>query len=409
MKKILTLILLGMNAIMVNAMSYDEARREALFLTDKMAYELNLNEEQYNYCYEINFDYLLGVVTPDDIYGVALRYRNADLRNILFDWQYTLFAAADYFIHPLRWIAGAWSYPIYRYYDAGRFFFDRPVVYLSYRGGHDRFHHAYGFYVDRRPEWRGGFRGHDRTPIIHNSNPGGSINRPGHDGYHIGGPSNGRSGYHIGGPSNGRGGYHVGGPSNDHSGYHVGGPSNDRSGHSNSGGIVPSNRGNHADVGSHSDHGTHTDAGQRPNRSDYGTNANRGGHAEVTSSQYTHPSSTRTIEGRANGGGRSSYSGDPHSYSSNPRSIYSSNRSDYSSSRSGSSHSSYSSGSTPRSHGSSSYSGSSRGSSYSGGSRSSSYSSGSRNSSYSGSSRSHSGSSHGSSHGHSSRGGRGGR
>ena len=29
-----------------NAMSYEQARREALFLTDKMAYELNRNDDQ---------------------------------------------------------------------------------------------------------------------------------------------------------------------------------------------------------------------------------------------------------------------------------------------------------------------------------------------------------------------------
>ena len=30
------------------AMSYEQAREQALFLTDKMAYELNLTEEQYD-------------------------------------------------------------------------------------------------------------------------------------------------------------------------------------------------------------------------------------------------------------------------------------------------------------------------------------------------------------------------
>ena len=38
------------------AMSYEQARNEALFLTDKMAYELNLNDEQYEAAYEINLD-----------------------------------------------------------------------------------------------------------------------------------------------------------------------------------------------------------------------------------------------------------------------------------------------------------------------------------------------------------------
>ena len=37
-----------------SAMSYEQARQQALFLTDKMAYELNLTEEQYEAAYEVN-------------------------------------------------------------------------------------------------------------------------------------------------------------------------------------------------------------------------------------------------------------------------------------------------------------------------------------------------------------------
>ena len=37
----------------ISAMSYEQAREQALFLTDKMAYELNLTEEQYDAAYEI--------------------------------------------------------------------------------------------------------------------------------------------------------------------------------------------------------------------------------------------------------------------------------------------------------------------------------------------------------------------
>ena len=62
MKKIIialtALLTMALNA---NAMSYEQARREALFLTDKMAYELNLTEDQYEAAYEINLDYLLSI------------------------------------------------------------------------------------------------------------------------------------------------------------------------------------------------------------------------------------------------------------------------------------------------------------------------------------------------------------
>ena len=105
MKRNLTLILLAFSYLMpVMGMPYKEARDQALYLTDKMAYELNLNSQQYNDCYEINLDYFLSVQTPDEVYGPYLAYRNADLRHILLDWQFRIFSAVDYFpsLSPLR-------------------------------------------------------------------------------------------------------------------------------------------------------------------------------------------------------------------------------------------------------------------------------------------------------------------
>ena len=52
-----------------SAMSYENARREALFLSDKMAYELGLTDAQYDAVYEINLDYLMSVTGRDDLYG----------------------------------------------------------------------------------------------------------------------------------------------------------------------------------------------------------------------------------------------------------------------------------------------------------------------------------------------------
>ena len=42
--------------ISVTAMSYNMAKNEALFLSDKMAWELNLTNAQYEAVYEINLD-----------------------------------------------------------------------------------------------------------------------------------------------------------------------------------------------------------------------------------------------------------------------------------------------------------------------------------------------------------------
>ena len=128
-KMIFTLVFSLCAAVSLSAMNYEEAREQARFLTDKMAYELNLNDQQYNDCYEINLDYLLSVRTEADLYGDYLTYRNSDLRHILYDWQYTLFAAADYFFRPLTWYRGAWLFPIYRYYSLGHYYYHHPSVY----------------------------------------------------------------------------------------------------------------------------------------------------------------------------------------------------------------------------------------------------------------------------------------
>lgn len=120
-----------------SAMSYEQARQQALFLTDKMAYELNLTDDQYEAAYEINLDYLMGVDTYDDLYGVYWRQRNLDLSYILLDWQYRNFCAASYFYRPLYWDAGYFHFGIYaRYPRRDYFFFGRPHFYAVYCGGH---------------------------------------------------------------------------------------------------------------------------------------------------------------------------------------------------------------------------------------------------------------------------------
>ena len=168
MKKLLGLITaLFIGLASLNAMSYEEARDRARFLTDKMAYELNLNEQQYNDAYEINLDYLMNIRTASDASSVYLEYRNADLRHIFYDWQYALFEAATYFFRPVLWRAGAWFLPVYTIYTPGHFYYSPPRVYHVYRGGH--FHHGPGFsvsfYAHRRPAWHGGLRGESRGPV----------------------------------------------------------------------------------------------------------------------------------------------------------------------------------------------------------------------------------------------------
>ena len=139
MKKfILALVaMVTMTFTTASAMSYEQARQQALFLTDKMAYELNLTDDQYEAAYETNLDYLMSVNTVDDLYGIYWRQRNMDLSYILLDWQYRTFINATYFYRPLYWDAGYWHFGIYaRYPHRDYFYFGRPHFYVSYRGGH---------------------------------------------------------------------------------------------------------------------------------------------------------------------------------------------------------------------------------------------------------------------------------
>ena len=138
MKKLLAILTMVLTfTVSANAMSYKQAREQALFLTDKMAYELNLTDDQYEAAYEINLDYLMSVNTVDDLYGSYWRYRNLDMSYVLLDWQYRAFCDAAYFYRPLYFSGGYWRFGVYaRYPHRDYFYFDRPRVYISYCGGH---------------------------------------------------------------------------------------------------------------------------------------------------------------------------------------------------------------------------------------------------------------------------------
>ncbi len=159
-RSILTIVALVAMAAQSWAIDYETAREQAYYLTDKMAYELNLNEQQNSDAYEINLDYLLSLNTENDIEAAYYDYRAADLRYILYDWQWDAYLAAEYFYHPVHWFNGGWYFPIYRHYAHGYFFYDRPGIFWDYRGAHGRAHYMHAsYYCNRRPMWIGGFRG----------------------------------------------------------------------------------------------------------------------------------------------------------------------------------------------------------------------------------------------------------
>ena len=55
MKKMMTLVMMMVMTISAAAMSYNTARNEALFLSDKMAYELGLTNAQYEAVYDYRY------------------------------------------------------------------------------------------------------------------------------------------------------------------------------------------------------------------------------------------------------------------------------------------------------------------------------------------------------------------
>jgi len=154
-KMIFTLVTMLTIAVSANAMSYEQARNEALFLTDKMAYELNLSDAQYEAAYEINLDYLMGVTSYNDVFGTYWERRNLDLSYILYSWQWDLFRAATYFYRPLYWEGGYWHFGIYaRYPHRDYFYFGRPHFYATYRGGHSWRVNGRSFYEGRHGYFR---------------------------------------------------------------------------------------------------------------------------------------------------------------------------------------------------------------------------------------------------------------
>ena len=221
MKKMLFALMTMLTvSISVNAMSYEQARNEALFLTDKMAYELNLTDEQYEAAYEINLDYLMGVTGRNDVFGTYWERRNLDLSYILLEWQWNAFVAATYFYRPLYWEAGYWHFGIYsRYPYRDYFYFGRPHFYVTYHGAHawhrvggpgyyhghrHHFHAPHRDHFGMHDRWnRGDFRGshhnsstritghHDGQRRIGNSSGSGNFSGRRHDGNFNNRPNNG--------------------------------------------------------------------------------------------------------------------------------------------------------------------------------------------------------------------------
>ena len=148
-RMMMTLVTVWMGiALCSAAMSNSRVRKETRFLTDKMAYELNLSQAQYNDVYEINFDFINGIryIIDDamdgyqwalDRYYDCLELRNEDLRWVLNRSQYQRFADRTYFCRPVYATSSSWGFRIYiSYTNHNHFFFPKPKIYHTYCGGH---------------------------------------------------------------------------------------------------------------------------------------------------------------------------------------------------------------------------------------------------------------------------------
>ena len=159
MKKLLVTLAVAITGVVqAFALTPTAIRENARFLTDRMAYELNLTPQQIEDCYEINYDFIASInpIMDEVVYGYPeyidryynyLDYRNDDLRYIMTEAQYLAFISLDYFFRPVYTYAGNWLFRIFDIYTNHRFFYyDAPLIYHSYYGGHGRHYFPHGYY-----------------------------------------------------------------------------------------------------------------------------------------------------------------------------------------------------------------------------------------------------------------------
>ena len=171
-KTIITLVLAFATVINLCAMSKYRASREARFLTDKMAWELDLSYGQIEDVYEINYDYFRALDNVYDKYTWAYDIRNEELSFVLSPRQWTRFIAIEYFYVPVRVYRHAWVFPVHNHYHSNHFYYDAPHAYSHYSGGHA---HNRDFYRGRFDNYHkfdhdNGHRPHS-SGNVHNNRP----------------------------------------------------------------------------------------------------------------------------------------------------------------------------------------------------------------------------------------------
>ena len=218
---LLSLAVAVVSAASALGMSLRDAQMQAYFLSDKMAYELNLSPWQYDQVYQVNLEYFLNINSPYDANGYFWNYRNTDLSYILYDWQWKVYRATEYFLRPLRWVRGAWYSALWDYYHRDYYFYHRPTVYAHCHGGlwHGRHPHSASPFIGHRPPHHSGGMNHHYgkpgKPGSHNYRPG-QGGKPQHDKPHKPDNNGRHSGYRESRPTSNGGaqqGYNGGGTS----------------------------------------------------------------------------------------------------------------------------------------------------------------------------------------------------
>ena len=311
MKKMFFALMVMLTTTMAaSAMSYEQARSEALFLTDKMAYELNLTDEQYEAAYEINLDYLMGVTGRADVFGTYWERRNLDLSYILLDWQWSAYLAANYFYRPLYWEAGYWHFGVYRRYPhRDYFYFGRPHFYATYRGGHAwHIHGGHGYYYGRREHFRSSPRAHFG---MHDRWNRGDFRTPHHSSTRItAGPNHGSHGGRIGSNASGynrpmnHGNDNVNRrPSNSFGGSYGNRPNGGSYSSSSNVNRAPSRLTENSHMNSSSRHGSYMGHGSNPSRPSHSFGGSFSGGSRSSGSFSGSSHSGGSFSGGSHGGG----------------------------------------------------------------------------------------------------------
>lgn len=166
MKRIYLLSVLALLLSFSSQLSAQDFRVEARFLTDKMAYELNLSSMQYVDVYEINCDFVYayqsllldmnrGNSRAIRDYNRLLSLRNRNVQYVLDTYQWRQYKRVDYFHRPLYRRGNNWSLGIYlSYSNRNHYYYNPPRNYHNYSVNHRSRNNTRYYYRDRHSHSR---------------------------------------------------------------------------------------------------------------------------------------------------------------------------------------------------------------------------------------------------------------